>query len=280
MGAEHSETLVSVVIVTYNSADVLPACLDSLHGQGASAVIVVDNCSTDATVSEASSREGVQLVLLERNAGFAAANNRGLALVRTPYVLFLNPDTSYSSNATVSHLTQFLQEHPRAAVVGPRLLRPNGEVQRYAFGADPSLPYLLRRGLARLLVHRPLHDWSTTTQRVDWVAGTCLLARSDAMRAVGGWDEGFFMYFEDADLCRRLRAHGWEVWYDPRVHTTHSGGQADYGDVRRRQVYYRSLLHYYRKHFGLLAWAVLGTVLRPYLWLTGMGRREVHENLS
>jgi GT2 family glycosyltransferase len=146
-------------------------------------------------------------------------------------------------------------------------------VQPFAFGDDPSLLYIIRRALSRVILRRPLHDWATATpQQVDWVAGTCLLARTAAVRSIGGWDAGFFMYFEDNDLCRRLRGAGCKVWYDPSVAAVHLGGQADYGDVRRRLVYYRSLLRYQRKHMGLASWLLLSIVLRPYIWL--LSRRE------
>jgi hypothetical protein len=78
------------------------------------------------------------------------------------------------------------------------------------------------------------------------------------------------MYFEDNDLCRRLRTAGWEVWYNPTVQITHLGGRADYQDIPRRRLYYKGMLHYYCKHEGILAWAILAILLRPYMWLMGM----------
>jgi GT2 family glycosyltransferase len=83
------------------------------------------------------------------------------------------------------------------------------------------------------------------------------------------------MYFEDNDLCRRLRTAGWEVWYNPTIQIIHLGGRADSQDIPRRRLYYESMLHYYRKHEGILAWAVLALILRSYIWLTGM--REHNE---
>ncbi len=269
MGTEHS---VTAVIVTHNSAAFLPACLDSVAAQTMPCpAIVVDNASDDGTADEVRRRPAVIFVPLGANPGFAAANNRGLALVTTPFVLFLNPDTVVQDATALERLTAFLHGQARAAAGGPRLVWPDGSPQPYAFGDDPGLAYIVRRALHRIVWGKPMHDWSTTVpQRVSWVAGTCLLARSDAVRAIGGWDESLFMYFEDNDLCRRLRAAGWQVWYNPAVQVTHLGGQADYGDLPRRRLYYRSMLRYYRKHEGVLAWALLAILLRPYIWLTGV----------
>ncbi|MBM3134808.1 MAG: glycosyltransferase family 2 protein [Chloroflexi bacterium] len=266
------EDRVTVIIVTYNNAAVLPACLDSLAEQTLPpAVIVVDNASSDGTVDEVRRRPYIRLVSLDSNRGFSAANNRGCALVATPFVLFLNPDTCLQEATALEHLVRFLRDHPRIGAAAPRLVWPDGTIQPYAFGDDPTLWYICRRALCRLLKGQGRHDWATPApQRVDWVAGTCLLARGEAVRAIGGWDESFFLYFEDNDLCRRLRTAGWEVWYNPTVQITHLGGQADYQDIPRRRLYYKSMLRYYRKHEGLLAWAILAILLRPYLWLTGM----------
>ncbi len=268
-------TIVTAVIVTYNNAAVLPACLDTLAEQTlSSAVIVVDNDSNDGTVDEVRRRPYIRLVSLDSNRGFSAANNRGLALVTTPFVLFLNADTYLQDATALEHLVRFLQDHPGIGTVAPRLVWPDGTIQPYAFGGDPKLGYIGRRALCRLRKGQGIHDWATPTpQRVDWVAGTCLLARYAAVRAIGGWDESFFMYFEDNDLCRRLRTAGWEVWYNPTIQITHLGGRADYQDIPRRRLYYKSMLRYYRKHEGLLPWAILAILLRPYMWLTGM--REV-----
>lgn len=264
--------IVTAVIVTYNNADTLAGCLDTLAGQTVpSAVIVVDNASRDGTVDEVRRRPYIHLVSLDSNRGFSAANNRGLALVTTPFVLFLNADTYLQDATALDHLVRFLQDHPGIGAVAPRLIWPDGTIQPYAFGDDPTLGYIGRRALRRLLKGQGMHDWATPTpQRVDWVAGTCLLARCEAVRAIGGWDEGFFMYFEDNDLCRRLRTAGWEVWYNPTVQITHLGGRADYQDIPRRRLYYKGMLHYYCKHEGILAWAILAILLRPYMWLMGM----------
>ena len=126
-----------------------------------SEVIVIDNASADGSV-EMVQREfpDVHLIVNEGNLGFARANNRGIAASRGRYVLLLNSDT-VASPAALEMLVAFMDAHPEAGVVGPRLLRPDGTAQPYAFGGDPTLGYLLRRGFNRLLRGRYLHDWDT-----------------------------------------------------------------------------------------------------------------------
>lgn len=270
MGVESSaKSSVTAVIVTFNSGDVLAECLDSLLAATVSSIIVVDNLSTDETISIATARPQVQLVVSADNRGFAAANNRGLALTKTPFVLFINPDTLVTPPDAIQGLIEFMTAHPQAAAAAPRLRWPNGAIQPYAFGSDPTPAYIIRRALYRHLLRRPMHDWqSAEAQQVDWVSGACLLARTGALKEIGGWDESFFMYFEDNDLCRRLRLAGWQVWHAPLASIVHKGGQADYADSQRRRAYYAGLLHYLRKHVHPLAAAALGIFIRPYLWLT------------
>ncbi len=158
--------------------------------------------------------------------GFPRANNRGIAASRGRYVLLLNSDTVALPTRS-DMLVAFMDAHPEAGVVGPRLLRPDGTAQPYAFGGDPTLGYLLRRGFNRLLRGRYLHDWDTNTiQEVDWVSGACLMVRRAAIEQAGPLDEAMFMYFEDNEWCLRIRRAGWKVYYDPQAAIMHIGGQS------------------------------------------------------
>ena len=141
--------------------------------------------------------------------------------------------TCCCSTATPSRLTDalemlvaFMDAHPEAGVVGPRLLRPDGTAQPYAFGGDPTLGYLLRRGCNRLR-GRYLHDWDTNAvQEVDWVSGVCMMARRAAIEQAEPLDESIFMYFEDNEWCLRIRNAGWKVYYDPQAEIVHLAGRA------------------------------------------------------
>ena len=217
-----------VVIVSWNTAHLLANCLRSILG-GATGlthkIIVVDNASTDGS-PELIAREfsNVALICNTENIGFARANNHGWRTGNSTYVLFLNSDTMVPSEA-LKRFADFMDTHPDAGACGPRLMRADGTIQPFAFGGDPTPGYLLKRGLARWVLHHPLHDWETRTpQSVDWVSGACLFVRRNVLEQVGGFDENFFMYFEDNDLCRRIRKAGWKVFYNPEVTITHLGG--------------------------------------------------------
>ena len=153
----------------------------------------------------------------------------------------------------------------------PRLLRPDGSPQPYAFGDDPTLGYLLRRGVSRWLFRRPLHDWDTgAVLEVGWVSGACLVARRQAIEQAGGLDERIFMYFEDSDWCRRMRLAGWKVCYVPAVEITHIGGASVSQNPAARAAYYDSLVYFYGKHYGRVPQALLRLVLALYRGYTRM----------
>jgi GT2 family glycosyltransferase len=254
----------SVIVVTWNVRELARECLLALAAATkgiTSELIVVDNASSDGT-AEMVAREFPQVTLLrnDANLGFARANNRGMEVAQGRYFVLLNSDT-ISPAGSLAAMVAFMDEHPRAGGASPRLVRPDGSPQPYAFGDDPSPVYLLRRALARVSM-RYLHDWSVSEPaRTGWVSGACLFARREAVDQVGGLDERIFMYFEDNDWCRRMRLAGWEVWYNPRAEIIHIGGASLNQNPRARAAYYESLAYFYRKHYGPLAGAVMKAVV-------------------
>ncbi len=255
----------SIIIVTWNVRALLRTCLLALPAAtvGLSAeVIAIDNGSTDG-VTEMLESEFPQVRLLcnTQNVGFARANNQGLALAAGRYVVLLNADTEPSPRSLTA-MVQFMDAHPRAGAASPRLVRPDGTPQPYAYGEDPSPVYLLRRALA----HRRqgyLHDWGVTEPlQAGWVSGACMIVRRAAFEQVGGLDERIFMYFEDNDWCRRMRQAGWEVWYNPHAEVLHIGGASLGQNPRARALYYESLVYFYRKHYGRLAGAAMAGLVR------------------
>jgi N-acetylglucosaminyl-diphospho-decaprenol L-rhamnosyltransferase len=145
--------------------------------------------------------------------------------------------------------------------VGSALVWPNGEPQPYSHGGDPSPLYLARRAIGRQF-RKVLHEWAGgSTRRVDWVSGAALIARRTALQQIGGLDEQFFLYFEDVDLCRRLRHSGWQIAFVPSVAIIHRS-RPDPADVIRRRYYDQSLRYFYRKHYGLLAELGIGAMLQ------------------
>ncbi len=253
-----TETLrVSALIVSHDTRDELLRCLASLFA-GTSwplEVLVVDNASADG--SPAAVEQGfpqVKVVRLAENAGFARANNRGLRETEAPLVLMLNPDTEVRPGA-IEALVAVLDARPLVGAVGPRTLNPDGSLQ-VSFGPDltPLAEWRQRRLVrgAKSLNPRVQARLAEMTKREfepDWLSGSCILARREALLAVEGFDEGFFLYEEDADLCRRLRRVGWNVLFTPRAEIVHHlGSSMAKTPTRARLEYHRSHLRYYRKH--------------------------------
>lgn len=269
------DVTLAIHLLSWNTAALLADCLRTIPAGTAGIayhVIVVDNASTDGSADMVAQEfPTVQLIRSAVNLGFAGGNNLGIraAAPAIPYVLLLNSDTLVKPGALTT-LVRFMDEHPEACVVGPRLLRPDGMPQPYAFGGDPTPFYLLRRGLKQLLFHHYLHDWATDeTLAVDWVSGACMLVRRAAIEQVGLLDENMFMYFEDNDWCLRMRQAGWKVYYYPQAEIVHLGGQSLKKNPKAQQAYFASLRYFYRKHYSLGARVFLALLLPVYRWMTG-----------
>lgn len=241
----------SITIINRNTKDLLLACLNSILGRASEyEVIVVDNASTDASAEHVRTQFPDVIVFENKeNVGYARACMRGLRESKGTYVLFLNSDTIVPPEA-LDRLISFLDANPRVAACAPRLANDNGMPQPFSYGNDPTIRYLLARALAHIGLHAPLHDWNTAEiQTVDWVSGACLITRRTAMDQIAGFDERIFMYFEDNDLCLRLRRAGWQVVYNPQITIIHVGGASLSSPTVRRKYYYESLLYFYSKHY-------------------------------
>lgn len=255
----------SIVIVSWNTRELLRACLSSLPDAAAGTaheVIVVDNASADGT--PAMIRDDFPAVtLLEsgRNAGFAAANNLAFARAAGRAVLLLNPDT-VCPPGSLSSLLACLDGLPDAAAVGPALVDGAGDPTA-AWGDDPRLAHHLasivdpsRRWLPRRWREPGLGRLAPSTRQatavaVDYVKGAALLMRAEALAQVGPLDDGFFLYFEETDWCRRARQAGWRVYLCPGVTVVHLEGRAatqlSAFSLRQFQASYR---RYLTKHHG------------------------------
>lgn len=265
----------SVVFVAWNTRQQILAALRALASNGApgSPVVVIDNASNDGTAEAvAAAFPGVRVIVNPTNLGYGAAINQGVAATNTPYVLVANADVECSPT-TVAQLTEFLDQHPRVAVVGPRLVSPEGRLQ-LSWGRQPSLWHeFVQRWWWRLL-EAYAQPWfaraAARLQRVDWVLGACFLVRREAFQAVQGMDDRYFLYFEEVDLCTRLRQAGWEIWYLPSAQAVHHG-RASMGLVPEAMAlqYRRSQLAYYRRYHGPAA----AGLLQGYLWVKGLARR-------
>ena len=244
---------VGVVVVTLNAMPWLERCLDSVRGYDTA---VVDHGSTDGTLAHARTLPHVRVVE-QPNRGLGAGWNRGMReLVGKRYFLILNADAWVLGDA-VERLAAFADGRPRAAYVGPRLLNPDGTLQRSVRGFPTvwrlSTEFFFLRKLApRSRALNAFYAGGFDHDRVrvaDWLMGACMLARAEAVDEVGGLDEDFFLFNEESDWCYRFRRAGWEVVFFPGAEVVHVGGAAHGGRMFREQV--TSHLRFLAKHRGL-----------------------------
>lgn len=274
-GDPESKIDLSIVIVNWNTKEALKGCLESIYASGLDffEIIVADNASEDGSISMLEEEfPQARLIKNARNVGFARASNQGMFLSQGDYILLLNSDTQIEVQA-LRRMIEFMEEHPQAGAMGPRLVLPDGRPQPYSFGCDPTLGYLWRRGLNLLLRKGYLHNWGTEeTGEVDWVSGASLMLRRGALEETGLLDENFFLYFEDNDLCLRLRQKGWRIYFNPRMSVLHWGGRSLAQNEAAQKEYFYSLLYFYNKHYGRLRTAILFILLPLYRWLVGLRR--------
>lgn len=255
----------SVIVVNYNTAPLLKACLSALRQhplrQGSMEVWVVDNGSQDDSVVMV--REQfleVHLLANEVNRGFAAANNRAIRPSQGRYVLLLNPDTEVYPGA-LDEMLRFMDERPRAGAVGAQLLNPDGSVQT-SCRAFPTLWAIFLRGSglkrffprSRALRRYLMEEWDhCETREVDWLLGACLWMRRQALDEVGLLDGGFFLYYEDIDWCYRAKQGGWQVYYLPSARVLHRHQRESARGINKLTwIHVKSIIRLFRKHD--LAW--------------------------
>jgi N-acetylglucosaminyl-diphospho-decaprenol L-rhamnosyltransferase len=247
------------VIVNWNTRDYLRRCLAAIDRAPPPfpyETVVVDNGSTDGSVAlVAADFPGVRVIANPANRGFAAANNQGIRASTGRYVLLLNSDAEVAA-AALERTVAFLDDHPNAAVVGGKLVNPDGSFQ-WSYADFPTLPgeLCLLTGLSRWLLPKgypsyPEHR-SRTARSVDWVLGAFMVVRRAAIDTVGALDEDYFMYTEETDWCYRLKRQGWQIWYLPQVMAVHqAGGSARRVPERKRAQLYQSKWLFLRKHRG------------------------------
>lgn len=241
--------MISVIIVNHDGEDHLGRCLESLEGSGAE-VLMVDNASRDGSLALVRERfPEVKVLPREQNLGFAAANNLGAAKASGETLLLLNADAWLEAGA-LDLLAAKLGRNPDVGLVAPRLRYPDGRRQ---FSWSPSRGFIgevLQKARnpfeTQAWVHGSLARWVTRLVGPTWYTAACVLVRAEAFRAVGGFDEIFFMYFEDVDLCIRLEAAGWRLDQEPRALVYHAGGFASRNEVD--DLYRPSQLRFYRLH--------------------------------
>jgi GT2 family glycosyltransferase len=296
----------SIIIVSWNVAALLAACLESIDASIAASadntppltveVIVVDSASADGTPEMVRQRfPQVQLIALETNLGYTRANNLGLARAQGRHLFLLNPDTLILDDA-LARLVGFLDAHPEVGMCGPHTLNGDGTTQStrrrfptFWIGLFESTwlqPYAPKRLLDSYYYvnGNGVHE----TLDVDWVQGSALMARREVYEQIGGLDEGFVMFSEELDWCHRARDAGWRVVYVGDAEIIHYGGKSTEQAVAQTHILFQqSKLRYFRKYHGPVVAAFLRTFLQAnYLaqilveggkWLLGH-KRPLRQN--
>jgi GT2 family glycosyltransferase len=263
----------AAIIVNYRAYDDLDRCLAALERfEPALDLIVVDHDSQDTAAREIRERHPrVQIVASAENRGFGAGVNRGVRETAAVHLLLINPDGVIQA-PIVTALQSILNEHPDVAVVGPLVRDDDGSIQASA-RRFPGLSTVLggrSTWLTRALPGNRLTSRNLLTGphvreplAVDWVSGACMLVRREAFEAIGGFDEGFFLYWEDADLCRRLHDAGWRTMYHPGVEVHHVAGRSSrHAPMASERAFHDSVFHYFLRHTRAPArWSA------PLIWI-------------
>lgn len=226
---------VSVIIVNYNNSQVLKNCLTafSKYKPYLKEVIVIDNDSSDdSVVMIRNNFPEIKLLINQENQGFARASNLAAAAGQGELLFFLNPDTLIQEDIFKPVIGAF-EKNNQLAVLAPKLVLPDGREQPWASGRD-------------------------------WVSGAALFIRKNIFEKTRGFDENFFMYFEDRDFCRRVKKIGWEIKVMPEIKVVHLGGQSWPDKKSGKRIYYQSQSYYWRKKYGLLISLFLRMVRWPY----------------
>ncbi len=276
-----------IVIVSYNTCDLLRACLESVYaseGDFTLRVCVVDNGSSDGSPEMVATEfPEAELIANEKNRGYPAANNQGLeafgfresgrtaaGIKRPRFALLLNPDTEVPPDALRTMLA-FMAEHPRAGAAGPKLVRPDGSLDlacRRSF-PTPGVSFYRMTGLSKLFPRSPrLGQYNLTyldpdrVTEVDSVVGAFMLVRREAIEQAGLMDESFFMYGEDLDWAYRIKQAGWKIYYNPAVTVLHVKKASTRQSARAQVEFYRAMEIFYRKHFAAhTSWWTHGLII-------------------
>ena len=285
---------VSIIIVNWNAGEALEACLRSveqelhaLEAPQSSSVhtdaqvslngecLVIDNGSEPGSIARLrQSFPQVKIFVNADNLGFARAANQGFVRSQGRYLLLLNPDAELTPGS-LRYLIACLDARPEAAIVGPHVTNTDGTSQ----GSARSFPGLLTAFFGRSTFlttyfsgnrasrhQTPAFDpCLTQPQSVDWVSGACMLIRRQAVEAISGFDEQFFLYWEDADLCWRLHEQGWQIVYNPQVRVIHQVGEGS------KHASMRSLLAFHRSAYLLYRKQVTGSTWHPLSLLAAVG---------
>lgn len=253
----------SFVIVNYNTAQLIKNCLESIFSNCQTnnfEIIVIDNASSDNSVKilEKEFTTRIKLIKNQVNLGFARANNRGAEKAIGRYLFFLNSDTLIKEDI-LSPLENILNENPLVGIVAPQLINLDGSPQFGAYGSFPKIKTLIQKRFQQQLINNTGDIISP-----DWVSGAALIIKSDLFQELGGWDEKFFMYLEDVDLCYRAQKINRTVAVLKTASVIHLLGKSLNNNRLRKKHYFHSQAYFFSKHYGWFNTLLLRIIRWPY----------------
>jgi GT2 family glycosyltransferase len=259
---------VSIVIVSFNTCHLLDECIASIERETRCSheVIVVDNASTDGSPQMLREKyQGVTIIENTENVGFARANNQGFSVASGKYFFMLNPDTVILDGA-IDKLVEFMESNPDAGICGPRNIGKDGKLQ-YSCDHFPSFwsalwvytNFVNRYPSVKMFRKSRMQYWDySDTRDVERIAGCSLFIGSELYKQLGGLDGKYFMYFEETDLCYRVRQYGYRIFYVPFASILHYGGESSQAQTGQNVIdgtvstyYLSSQYYFYRKHYGV-----------------------------
>ena len=267
-------TTIGIIITTYNSETTIKECLNSIkkiNRRIKKEVIIVDNASTDNTLTIINHKKGVNIIKNEKNVGYSKANNHGAKKAKAEYLLFLNPDTR-ANKSTVQTMLEFMERNKDVGAATCKVMLQNGRLDKACRRSFPT-PWNIfchLTHLDRVFPHsKILSRYNLTyipeekTIEVDSIVGAFFLVRREAFEEVGGWDEDYFLFGEDIDLCYKLKERGWKIVYYPKTTIIHQKGSSTFMHTKKKlnkdekerraeaiKHFHEAMQIFYHKHYG------------------------------
>jgi GT2 family glycosyltransferase len=240
---------ISIVIVNYRSRKHLSFCVDSILDKLGSRnfeILIINNDKEEDISQDFLKLPEIRVTNSQSNIGFAAGSNAGAKLAKGKWLLFLNPDTRLLTNQ--AKILALMDKGGKAGIISPRLVNENGKTQKWSYGKMPGLLELFRNNVGNIADKKDELD--SAIRKVDWVSGAAMFVRKETFNALEGFDENFFMYFEDIDFCKRAKEIGAATIYFPEEKIEHLGGKSVEDKRKQKKDYYASQDYYFKKHHG------------------------------
>ncbi len=251
--------LISFIIINYKTKELSAQCLESIFDNcrgGHYEIIMIDNNSEDGSVKylEQKYQNKITFIKSDSNLGFAGANNLGAKQAKGEILLFLNSDTVLKQDITAG-ISEAFENNKQLGIASPRLLNEDSSPQAKAYGKMPDL---------KSIITSKISQKELPIEKIAWVSGAALAIRKNLFEKIGAWDEKFFMYLEDVDLCYRAKLTGYEIKLLPEISIIHLGGKSPINDLKRRLIYFNSQDYFFKKHYGKIKTLFMKIIRWPY----------------